>query len=66
MDGLEQEFYLSGSGQPSVVGNGWLAYQNEMSDCVAQHEEVLVPVGQLDIGYGPGESVRAGVVPPRY
>jgi hypothetical protein len=38
VEGLEQEFYLSGSGQPSVVGNGWQAYQDEISACVAQQK----------------------------
>ncbi len=38
VDGLEQEFYLSGSAQPSVVGSGWQSYQDQISACVAQQK----------------------------
>jgi hypothetical protein len=38
LTGLEQEFYLSGSGQPGAMGNAWQAYQDEVSACVAQRK----------------------------
>jgi len=37
VNGLEQEFYLSGGTRPAV-GAGWQAYEDELAGCVAQHK----------------------------
>jgi hypothetical protein len=38
VDGLEQEFYLSYSTQPYAFDESWVASENEISSCAAQHK----------------------------
>jgi hypothetical protein len=38
VDGLQQEYYLSFSTQPSAVGAAWAAYEHEISACVADRK----------------------------
>jgi hypothetical protein len=38
VDGLQQEYYLSFSTQPSAVGAAWAAYEQEISACVAERK----------------------------
>jgi hypothetical protein len=38
VDGLEQEYFLSFSTQPNVVGPAWSTYEDEISACAAEHK----------------------------
>lgn len=43
--GLEQEFYLSFSAQPSATGRTWAAYEAEVRSCVALHKRCWFHTG---------------------
>ena len=46
VDGLEQEFYLSFSTRPNVVGAEWSLYEDEVSSCAAQHKSCWFHSGE--------------------
>ena len=46
VDGLEDQFYLSFSTQPSAVGAEWDIYEEEVSSCTAQHKSCWFHSGE--------------------
>jgi hypothetical protein len=46
VDGLEEQFYLSSSAQPSAVGAEWDLYQEEVSSCTAEHKSCWFHSGE--------------------
>jgi len=44
--GLEEEFYLSFTGQPNAVGGRWGEYQSEVSSCAARHKSCWFHAGE--------------------